>query len=814
MAEKQRAEEQERLAISLRDQALRLALNAESGAFETGLNLEQTKSEKLWLMAVGIFRQNQNLETPSNAEEFFYGQFDKLSQTTFSKPAWESAERPHVDGEPVVINNDMAFSYSADGKRMALEMVDPETKTPTILIWDREDFGEPLFEFDGVKGQAGRLVLSQDGTRLISTKLPEGGDGSVILTLFNLEGVEIRPINLTNDLRTVTAIAISPSNKYVAIAGSALKQPTKSQVYLWTMAETSFVARSFHTQISSIDAIAFLPNDSEFVFGGQSGLLRRWLVNEQDPDTKYRDLENTTGVGITSLSVSPSGQQLFVGRQDGVVYFWDIRNNRVRTAEEPGSISTGNVNPISSILFSADESRLIVGQQDGSLRIWEKGDGKFPDIHTQILLGNSAVRNGEYQLIESEDDQPSLMTMNAVQGENEVTWRPRVWHLGQRNQVGVTGVRPLNGSFLNTLRRQGVPFATFVDGNQIQFNPLQDSILDIPDPINLEASSDAEIIQVSQVSPDGELVVVVLLDGTTKSLQIWDVNGSIDTPELTGDLDIKAVFGNNSEWLALSDSENLIIWSRDGETVLEPPEGREGAVASSMLFSKDDAYLAVIFSDEQGDWLSVWNSGSWDAPTLAEELDKPDGGRIGEVSALAFTPSGSHVAAASSQLHLFDLANRFEDKLVIPADASAVEFMVFRQQAEDQNQLQLLTAGSQVGTVDLWTIDAGQVPDAPNYQAAPHTNQMVGLEIVENGERFATVDANGMVRKFPFLDTQLKAACEHVPRNFSLGEWVDLFETKPYSKTCANRPVHESLCDLSADEWPEDHAAERPDVCG
>jgi hypothetical protein len=73
--------------------------------------------------------------------------------------------------------------------------------------------------------------------------------------------------------------------------------------------------------------------------------------------------------GLLALALSPCGQRLASGDEDGAVILWDAQ-----TGEAERRIQEG-FGTVMSLAFSADGARLACGSWNGSIRVWEAASG-------------------------------------------------------------------------------------------------------------------------------------------------------------------------------------------------------------------------------------------------------------------------------------------------------------------------------------------------------------------------------------------------------------------------------------------------------
>jgi WD40 repeat protein len=166
----------------------------------------------------------------------------------------------------------------------------------------------------------------------------------------------------------VTAVAVSPSGKYVA-TGSLDKT-----VKIWAAADYKPLANV--DTGAPIQALAFLPGPDAFAVALEDGATRLYRLSEGRSGgqaTVNLNLIRTLNGNRTplfALAVAPRGNLLATGGQERVVNVYDLNNGNRRhlLKESPEHIY--------SLAFSPDGALLAAGCRDGKVRLWTTTDGK------------------------------------------------------------------------------------------------------------------------------------------------------------------------------------------------------------------------------------------------------------------------------------------------------------------------------------------------------------------------------------------------------------------------------------------------------
>ncbi len=108
-------------------------------------------------------------------------------------------------------------------------------------------------------------------------------------------------------------------------------------------------------------AVAFSPDGSRIVSGGEDQLVRVWEV---DSGAELATMNGHTG-NVYSVNYSPDGARIVSGGNDGTIRIWDAE-----TYEEVIELH-GHTSYVHSVSFSPDGTMLASGSGDGTVRVWD-----------------------------------------------------------------------------------------------------------------------------------------------------------------------------------------------------------------------------------------------------------------------------------------------------------------------------------------------------------------------------------------------------------------------------------------------------------
>ncbi len=290
-------------------------------------------------------------------------------------------------------------------------------------------------------GECIRIFRPEQPTLMTSIALDHtgsylaAGDMNGMLTVWNARS-GIRYFSAPAHKMYITDIAITPDGKHVLTAGR------DGAVKLWTLDEGTEVW-SADAGMRWVQALGISPDGRAFAAGGQNGHVRlfdpasgkadgeavaharrvmalhfsadgRFLfsagaeggIKVYDRNTKalYRSFTLEGGYAH-SLDLDKSGEQLLLGKMNGLMEIWDWKK-RLRSKKLPES-SYGTMKSC----FDQNGKRLFSGHTDGTIRIWNMDDAS-------LLLSMAGFSDGQW-LSFTPDGYYDCSSF----GDRYVTWR-------------------------------------------------------------------------------------------------------------------------------------------------------------------------------------------------------------------------------------------------------------------------------------------------------------------------------------------------------------------------------------------------------
>ncbi|KAG0277043.1 hypothetical protein BGZ95_006638 [Linnemannia exigua] len=259
-------------------------------------------------------------------------------------------------------------------------------------------------------------------------------------SLWNCQTSTAGPL-LPGRFQTITELASSQCGRWVVAASDKVAR-------LWDLQdiqEENIILDLKGIEGAYVSSVAFSPTGiAQLAIADSTG-----RVHIYDPSNR-RVVKETqvkeTRVG--AMSYSPNGQQLVMGSDGGVVYFWDL------VSEEPGVEMNEHQGKVRSLAYSPCGQWIIIAYQDKTVRLFQKqivSDGEGVTVESWNC---AAVVNSFYNQVENISWSPTVPLEFVTSGYDRSV---RVWRVSTTDN-GVVFVGMLWGSNLGQLCASDLAF--------------------------------------------------------------------------------------------------------------------------------------------------------------------------------------------------------------------------------------------------------------------------------------------------------------------------------------------------------------------
>jgi len=208
--------------------------------------------------------------------------------------------------------------------------------------------------------------------------------------------IELSPLRLH-------CMAISPDIRIVA--GSQQNRT----VLFWDM-EGKTIRRYALDEYTPVPVIMrFSPDLSELVTAPESGFMRIYPLKSNAAPYSLRWSERAT-----AMAFSPSGRNLAVGSQSGLISLWDFQAGKL------ARMMPGHDFFVSALAFSPDGKHLASGSWDKTIRVWDVSTGKM-ELSLSTVISPNVLTLSALKPPAAQSDRQHQKSQDSAQGDQAVT---------------------------------------------------------------------------------------------------------------------------------------------------------------------------------------------------------------------------------------------------------------------------------------------------------------------------------------------------------------------------------------------------------
>lgn len=242
--------------------------------------------------------------------------------------------------------------WNIDLARSTDEQIFAVESSGHIRLWKITDGHlEELLQFYADVGQI--LILSPNGAMIAVNNYDK--ENTVELRYVDaLSRIASVPRDLKGHTSSIEALAFSPDNKVLA-SGS-----WDTTIHLWNTQDGE-VLRVLKDHVAGVTSLAFSPDGKILASSSWDGSI---ILSQVEDGVEIRTMELPAGVHPYNLAFSPDGQTLASGSSDGTIRLLDTSNGTLLQTLAGHTMSTNK------IAFTTDGKLLISSSDDGTIRLW------------------------------------------------------------------------------------------------------------------------------------------------------------------------------------------------------------------------------------------------------------------------------------------------------------------------------------------------------------------------------------------------------------------------------------------------------------
>ena len=415
------------------------------------------------------------------------------------------------------------------------------------------------------------------------------------------------------------------------------------------------------------------------------------------------------GSPVNTVAISPNGQTMVSGSDDGIIRFWDMNSG------EPLRTLHGHSDSVTDIVFSPDGTKALSGGGDNKALLWDVASGT---IELELLGHDNPVSSVAFL--------PD--GRHALTGEDtrQLHGTSILWNLETGQEVGRFGSDlegQIEGVMSIAVSNDGqLALIGYRKGSALNTHTAALWNLETGELVRFLEGSDRDVNSVA-FSHDGTLGFGASSDSL---IHVWDVESGELNRSLNGHKsDVTSFVLGPNGFTALSgalDGE-VILWDLSTWQPSARFHGHEDAVWGSRFLSDSTAVTASTDGTmRQWDLTGRWQLERWrdpDIPSdhLFQELKiSPDGRYV-------LTGSQQRITAANPIVTLWDYETRTPIRHLGPID-SPIDSISFTPDSKQS----VITHDD--GTISIWDLETGQL----RRSFASHAGYAFDVDVSSDGK--------------------------------------------------------------------------------
>ena len=581
----------------------------------------------------------------------------------------------------------------------------------TVRLWDKE--GKPIGEpFAGHKNDVRSVAISSDGQTIASAGL----DG---ILLWNRQGGEPKLLSAQG---IFTSVDMTLDGQTFAVAGAY-------DGFLINRNGTPLNHKKFGDLPESKPTIS-ISGDGQSVLRFELGTVG--LSDAKGEDIWKRETESEKreeqdrNKGASSATISPDGQLIVIGYQNGYLRLWNRQGKALMLDPEEGETHEGRV---TCLAVSADGQTIVSGGDEGTVRLWDRDltpVGPALIGHDGRVNSVDVSADGTRIVSAGDDGMVRLWERRSPSGPVKV-------YDGKVHSIAFSG----DGQMIRTIG---------AEAKILQWDQNGDPAQAAADARYGNQAPAAATVTAAAWSRDGQLLIIGRSDGKLLRRNLRDTTSDKPFSEDHDGRGVTAIAVSDNGSVIVSGDENGVVrlWDREGRPIGQPSKEHYGRIASVAISANGQV---IVSGGSDGKVLRWSPRGSVVSPPLNWSYSTGSG------EAVAVSPDGQLIVSGSERGMMRIWDGQGKRIRVFKAHDANIDCLNFSPDGE------MIVSGSDDGTMRLWDAHGRPIGKPSNGSNA----KITAAAISPDGTTLVVGDRAGnvMVRRFS-IEIFLREACDWI----------------------------------------------------